>query len=408
MLKPVATESILFRSPSSQDIFCYSPSICCGVSGRLIASFDLGGAGVDRLDGPKSDSGDFGLANQLRILVSDDRGNTWRETARLPMMHTRLFRAGGRLYALGQSGRLLISASSDNGESWSSPAVLEADSRYEPGTSIDFHNGRLYLEMERKREFDTWPGVEQVLLSAEESDDLTRPESWTFSEPFFLPEHIAMTQPFGMPLYPEGDTAPGRYNGRCDCLETNVQRIRDPNHLLYDPEDRTLILLARLHAGGISNMAVMLRGIEYPDGRLEIGLFSTPGGVPFLFVPLPGGQMKFHIEYDSVSRLYWMVSSQTTDSMTRPELLSPERYNLPDNERHRLVLHFSHNLIDWCFAGVIAIGHSPKESRHYAGMVIDGDDLLVLSRSGDAQARSAHNGNLITFHRVNCFRDLSY
>ena len=179
MLKPVATESILFRSPSPQDTFCYSPSICCGASGRLIASFDLGGAGVARLEGPKSDNGDFGLANQLRILVSDDRGATWRETARLPMMHTRLFRAGGRLYALGQSGRLLISASSDNGESWSSPAVLEADSRYEPGASIDFHNGRLYLEMERKREFDTWPGVEQVLLSAEESDDLTRPESYT-------------------------------------------------------------------------------------------------------------------------------------------------------------------------------------------------------------------------------------
>ena len=94
--------------------------------------------------------------------------------------------------------------------------------------------------------------------------------------------------------------------------------------------------------------------------------------------------------------------------MTRPELLPPERYNLPDNERHRLVLHFSRNLVDWCFAGVIAIGNSPKESRHYAGMTIDGDDLLVLSRSGDAQARSAHNGNLITLHRISGFRGLAY
>ena len=118
--------------------------------------------------------------------------------------------------------------------------------------------------------------------------------------------------------------------------------------------------------------------------------------------------MKFHIEYDPAGRLYWMASSQTTDSMTRPELLPPERYNLPDNERHRLVLHFSRNLVDWCFAGVIAIGNSPKESRHYAGMTIDGDDLLVLSRSGDAQARSAHNGNLITLHRISGFRGLAY
>ena len=407
-MKPVATETILFRSPSPQDVYCYSPSICRGEAGRLVASFDLGGAGVAGLEGPNSDSGDFGLANQRRIHVSDDRGVTWREPAQLPMMHTRLFRAGGRLSALGQSGRLLISASCDNGESWSAPAVIEAEGSYEPGTSIDFHNGRLYLEMERKREFDTWPGVAQVLLSADENADLTRPESWTFSEPFFLPEHIAMAQPFGMPLYPEGETAPGRYNGRCGCLETNVLRIRDPNHLLYDPEDRTLVLLSRLHAGGIANMAVMLRGFEHPGGRLEIGMFSTPGGAPYLFVPLPGGQMKFHIEYDPAGRLYWMASSQTTDSMTRPELLPPERYNLPDNERHRLVLHFSRNLVDWCFAGVIAIGNSPKESRHYAGMTIDGDDLLVLSRSGDAQARSAHNGNLITLHRISGFRGLAY
>ena len=123
-MKPVATETILFRSPSPQDVYCYSPSICRGEAGRLVASFDLGGAGVAGLEGPKSDSGDFGLANQLRIHVSDDRGVTWRETAQLPMMHTRLFRAGGRLYALGQSGRLLISASCDNGESWSAPAVI--------------------------------------------------------------------------------------------------------------------------------------------------------------------------------------------------------------------------------------------------------------------------------------------
>ena len=407
-MKTIATESILFRSPSPQDVYCYTPSICRGAAGRLLASFDLGGAGVSKLEGPRSDSGDFGLPNQLRIHISDDHGVTWRETARLPMMHTRLFQAGDRLYALGQNGRLLISASNDNGETWSVPAVLETEGCYEPGVAIDFHNGKLYLEMERKREFDTWPGVAQVLLSADENADLTRPENWTFSEPFFLPEHIAMIQPFGMPLYPEGDTAPGRYNGRCDCLETNVLRIHDPNHLLYDPEDRTLVLLSRLHAGGVANMAVMLRGFEYPDGRLEIGMFSTPGGAPYLFVPLPGGQMKFHIEYDPSSRLYWMVSSQTTDSMTRPELLPPERYNLPDNERHRLVLHFSRNLIDWCFAGVIAIGSSPKESRHYAGMVIDGDDLLVLSRSGDAQAYSAHNGDLITLHRICGFRKLSY
>ena len=118
--------------------------------------------------------------------------------------------------------------------------------------------------------------------------------------------------------------------------------------------------------------------------------------------------MKFHVVYDEKSKLYWLVTSQSTDSMRRPELLSNDRYGLPDNERHRLALYFSSNLFDWCFAGMIAISPSPKQSRHYASMVICGDDLLIASRSGDELASSAHNGNLNLLHRVHNFRDLVY
>lgn len=72
--------------------------------------------------------------------------------------------------------------------------------------------------------------------------------------------------------------------------------------------------------------------------------------------------------------------------------------------RQRLQLHFSKNCIDWCFAGLVAMGGSQKESRHYASMIIDGDDLHILSRSGDHRAKSAHDGNLVTFHTVTGFR----
>ena len=43
-----------------------------------------------------------------------------------------------------------------------------------------------------------------------------------------------------------------------------------------------------------------------------------------------------------------------------------------------------------------------------ASMAIDGNDLVILSRSGDQWAKSAHDGNLITFHRVKNFRELVY
>jgi len=84
---------------------------------------------------------------------------------------------------------------------------------------------------------------------------------------------------------------------------------------------------------------------------------------------------------------------------------------LPANateERNRLVLHFSKNCVDWCFAALVDMGDTALEARHYAGMCFHGDDLCVLSRSGDADAECAHNGNLITFHKIRDFRKLIY
>jgi hypothetical protein len=88
--------------------------------------------------------------------------------------------------------------------------------------------------------------------------------------------------------------------------------------------------------------------------------------------------------------------------------MSKDRFNLPYDERHRLQLHFSRNCVDWCFAGLVAKTEHPRQARHYATMVFDGDDLHILSRSGDARAKNAHDGNIITFHTVRDFRELVY
>ena len=105
--------------------------------------------------------------------------------------------------------------------------------------------------------------------------------------------------------------------------------------------------------------------------------------------------MRFHVLYDEPTKLYWLLGTQATDSMTRPDALPADRYQLPNNERTRLVLHFSKNMVDWCFAGLVAVGPGNRGARHYASMDIDGDDLVILARSGDERAQSAHNGNLI-------------
>jgi hypothetical protein len=141
---------------------------------------------------------------------------------------------------------------------------------------------------------------------------------------------------------------------------------------------------------------------------MELMLEQAPSGKQMVFVPCPGGQMKFHILYDNISETFWLLSSQTTDSMTKAERLPAGRYGLPNNERHRLQLHFSKNCIDWCFAGIVDIGETYNHSRHYASMTIDGKDLQILSRSGDEHAKNAHDVNLITLHTVAEFRCLLY
>lgn len=412
-MKLIADEQILFESPDPATVFCYTPALCRGFDDRIIASFDLGGPGVAQLDGPKSDHGDFGLGNQARIMVSDDGGRHFRPTGTLPLLHGRVFRAGGRLYFIGHSGRLAISGSDDNGESWSAPAVLDpAANFHQSACGVDYRHGKIYLTMEHQKPGSRWPGVSIILMAADETADLRRPDRWTRSEPFVFERLSAVPNPLGVPFYPTGFTCPDhpamkRFCGDPGFLESNVLRIYDPDHQFFDPADRSVTILMRAHTG-LANLGAIARGVESPDGNLRIEPFVSPAGTPLVYVPLPGGQMKFQVLYDEPSRRYWLVSSQTTDSMTRPERLPEERYGLPDNERHRLALYFSKNLFDWVFAGMVAVGESPKCSRHYAGMTATGDDLLILSRSGDRRAKNAHNGNLLTLHRVRDFRALVY
>ena len=54
--------------------------------------------------------------------------------------------------------------------------------------------------------------------------------------------------------------------------------------------------------------------------------------------------------------------------------------------RRRLQLHFSKNMVDWCLAGVVAAGPVEQASRLYASMAVDGDDLVIPSRSGAERA----------------------
>lgn len=413
-----ASESIVYESPDPMTVYAYSPGLAITPGGRLIATMDQGGRGVKNIPGIKR--GEQGRIWNGKIYTSDNRGQSWEHRSDMPLKHARPFVAGENLYILGHAGDLGIMRSEDWGGTWSAPSWLtEGESWHQAPCNVHYARGRIYLVMETKTDpdFRGWSVsvLAPVVMSARVTDNLLDKESWTFSNKLSYRDYIAeYGEPnlLGVPFFNPGRTAPDhkkdvRGMAPPGWLETNIVAFTDPDHIWHDPENRTFYLWMRAHTGA-SNMACIAKVTEDESGALTVSAAKAPSGKPLLYVSCPGGQMKFHILYDEATELFWLLSSQSTDSMTDPTKLPDNRYNLPNNERHRLVLHFSKNCVDWNFAARVADSGNAGQGRHYASMVIDGDDLHMLSRSGDHRAKDSHNGNLITFHTLRDFRKLVY
>lgn len=426
-IKPLAQDHVVVhKSICPAEVYMGSPSIVALANGRLVASMNQAGPGVEKYCGtPVGTRYCFGHKVQGLIYTSDDGGKKWIQRVRYPFFHARLFVDGEAIYLLGHVGNIMIMKSADGGDNWSEPTPLtDADDRggryTQAPANVLFANGKIYLIMMYLTDLSHRGYFVSALalagLRSSQGAELLKRENWYISPPSkafrdFVPDDELNF--FGVPFYNVPDrnksieASPGRTASRVGWHEAHILRIEDEDHLWHDPCGSTFHVLARAdaHRSNYGALAVMR---EKPDGTISFELQTTPAGTNMVFLPLPGGNIKFHVLYDKLSRLYWLLGSQITDSMTRPDRLPAGRYGLPLDQRERLVLHFSKNLVDWQFAALVAAGQTARECRHYASMDIAGGDLCILSRSGDKDAVNAHDCNLITFHRVRNFRNLIY
>ncbi len=354
----------------------------------------------------------------VKAYTSDDGGETWIHRKDLPMVDGCPFVAGSSVYIIGGRDDLKIARSDDWGETWTDLAPLRTGKAWYsfPGAIVAAH-GRVYMVKECRTEpimhgFPTWI-LAPVVLSASASDDLTRPDAWTYSNVLSFGdvlEQYGRPNLIGVPFYEAGSYGQGQVHRSMNKIgwgEANLVQITDPAHIWHDPSGRTFHIFMRSNTGR-SNLACMAKAVEQDDGSLVVDLERAPSGEPVLYVPFPGGHLGFVIVYDEKTGLHWLISSQAGDSMRRVELLHPKHYGMPENERRRMALYFSRNCVDWCFAGLITAAGDMGHSHYHGSTVIDGDDLVLMMRTSDDDAVNEHNSNLITCHRVRGFRELAY
>jgi len=412
---PLSNDHVeLWSSPERGRIGCGKAMLERLPDGRLVAGMMIGANGRERF-GFRED--EWGLWRGL-LFTSDDHGRTWTERAAHPVNNGRLILNGEELWLIGGEDGMLAMRSRDRGETWQGPWRLVEDGIwYNEPTNHLFAGGRVYLAMNRitRRVRPADRGVyAPVVFSARVGDDWSRPQAWTISNVFTYHDAVAECgepNAVGIPFYPYGFHSDSKHDRRpmykIGWWEPNLVQIHDPNHLWHDPEGRTFQILQRAPVGK-TNVAALCQASVAEDGAITVGLQRAPSGEPMIYVPFPGGHGMFNLQYDPRTKLYWLLSQQSVDSMRKIERLQPKRWNLGHHERHRFALHFSSNAVDWCFAGLLADAGDVGQSRHCASFVFDGEDLHWLSRSAGPEAGNAHDADMITFHTVPRFRELVY
>jgi hypothetical protein len=343
---------VVAHLPAADGHYVGSPSLAVLPDGTYVASHDLFGFG------PTRPAKGMREGNDSRVFRSADRGKTWTKIADVPDQYwSTLFVHRGALYLLGTDkgfGNVTVRRSTDGGRTWTTPAgpdtgllLTGGDYHCAPVPVVE-HAGRLWRAFEvnpkdaKRRDFRAF------VMSAPVDADLLRAGSWT------------RTNELAYDVQQTGG----------NWLEGNA--VVAPDGQIVD--------LLRIGKNGIEKAALLHVSA---DGH-QIAWDPAQD-----VVDLPGGGVKFTVRFDPTSGRYWSLVNKQKN---------------PDAVRNDLSLISSADLRSWRVEATLLHEPDPGTAFQYPDFLIDGDDLLVLSRTAWGAPHNFHDANYLTFHRVRNFR----
>ncbi len=327
----------------------------------------------------------------LQFHHSDDSGRSWNRLPAESAFHCgRLIPQGDTLYFLGagptRGDGVQIIRSDDMGRSWSDPVELFEGGHYNAGGAYVVRDGTLYWCFGAVNDEGAFngKGSRTVAIAADFSRDLTDPDAWRRSEYLRYP---------GTPdsLRRGLNDRPGEpYHDHW--LEGNVVQVQGRLRVCW-----------RTRIDGYATAGISAICDLEDDGERLSYRFAQ-------FHPWPGAQNQFNIVRDEREGLFWMTANLPTrsqDTRLAERLATDDSFSgTPGNERRILALLCSFDALNWLPVGYVIVWPLLRQASNYAGLMIDGDDLLVVSRTA-RDAPNQHDNDLVTFHRVEQFRALA-
>ena len=172
-------------------------------------------------------------------------------------------------------------------------------------------------------------------------------------------------------------------SNRLRCKEACPGKSWSEGNIVTTPEDKLVNILRIRHDGG-EKAAII--DISRSGKRVK---FDRENGL----IDFPGGGAKFTIRYDPVTKRYWSLVNKQSN---------PKAY------RNILVLTSSKALRNWKVESIILRHQDSKNvAWQYIDWLIEGEDIIAVSRTAFNGAHNAHNANYFTFHRIRNFRELT-